>query len=242
MSVKIKATEGIIRIRWIPKYTALERLGHWVHAATYLPLAITGGMLFAPWLQPFTQGSAGQTFRLLHRTFAIGFAIMPIVYGVLQPRRLWMNLRENFAFSKEDIGWLKGAVPYYLLGRHVEMPPQPRFNTGERLNAVTIIIGTGLFGVTGLMMWFGRGYIPTWLYQIAIIIHDLTAIATFTMFIFHFFLAVVHPLMWQALVSMRYGVVSESYAREHHAKWYYGPKRAMEMYEAEKKKGSGASH
>lgn len=167
---------------------------------------------------------------------------MPIVYGVLQPRRLWMNLRENFTFGKEDIGWLKGAVPYYLLGRHVEMPPQPRFNTGERLNAVTIIIGTGLFGVTGLMMWFGRGYIPTWLYQIAIIIHDLTAIATFTMFIFHFFLAVVHPLMWQALVSMRYGVVSESYAREHHAMWYYGRKRAMEMYEAEKKKGSGASH
>lgn len=243
MSVRIKNTQEIIQIRWIPKYTFLERLGHWVHASTYIPLAITGFILFAPWLQPFTIGPAGETFRLLHRVFAIGLAIMPVVYAVLQPRRLWMHVRENFTFTREDIGWLKGAIPYYLLGRHVEMPPQPRFNTGERLNAVTIMVGLVLFGVTGFLMWFGKGYIPPWMYQVALIVHDLTAIATFAMFIVHFFLAVVHPLMWQALVSMRYGVVSESYAREHHAKWYYGPKRAMELYAAKKKadveKGGG---
>mgnify|MGYP001818510161 CR=1 FL=1 len=62
----------------------------------------------------------------------------------------------------------------------------------------------------------------------------LTAIVTFAMFIVHFFLAVVHPLMWQSLVSMRYGVVSESYAREHHAMWYYGEKRARELWEQHK--------
>ncbi|HSR34182.1 MAG TPA: cytochrome b/b6 domain-containing protein, partial [Anaerolineae bacterium] len=136
---------------------------------------------------------------------------------------------------------LKTAIPYYILGKHVEMPPQPRFNTGERLNAVTIIIGTGLFGVTGLLMWFGRGYIPAPLFQIAVIVHDLTAVCTFAMFIVHFFLAVVHPLMWQSLVSMRYGVVSESYAREHHAMWYYGEERARELWEA-RNKNKGDEH
>ena len=237
MSVRLKGTDSAIQIRWIPKYTFLERLGHWIHAAVYIPLAFTGFMLFAPWLQPFTQGVGGQSFRLLHRVFAIVLAIMPIIYIVLESRRLWMHLRENFHFTREDIGWLKAAIPYYILGRHVDMPPQPRFNTGERLNAVTIIIGTGLFGVTGFLMWFGRGYVPTWLFQLAVIIHDLTAIATFAMFIIHFFLAVVHPLMWQALVSMRYGVVSESYARQHHAMWYYGEKRAREIWEQRKKEG-----
>ena len=234
MSVKIKGTSGIFQIRWIPKYTFLERLGHWVHAAAYIPLAITGFMLFAPWFEPLTQGSAGQAYRFLHRIFSIALGVMPIIYAVLQPRRLWMHLRENFRFTREDIGWLKAAIPYYVLGRHVEMPPQPRFNTGERLNAVTIIVGTVLFGVTGLLMWFGRGYIPTWMYRMAVIIHDLTAIVTFAMFIVHFFLAVVHPLMWQSLVSMRYGVVSESYAREHHAMWYYGERRAREIWEKHK--------
>jgi hypothetical protein len=34
---------------------------------------------------------------------------------------------------------------------------------------------------------------------------------------------------------MRFGVTPAEYAAEHHAKWYYGPKRAREMYEAQKK-------
>jgi len=237
MSVRIKGTDRTIHIRWIPKYTFLERLGHWVHASTYIPLAITGFMIFAPWLKHLTQGSAGQTFRLLHRVFAIVLGMMPIIYAVLERNRLVMHLRENFTFTREDIGWLKGAIPYYVLGQHVDMPPQPRFNTGERLNAVAIIIGTVLFGVTGFAMWFGRGYIPPLLFQLAVIVHDLTAIVTFAMFIVHFFLAVVHPLMWQSLVSMRYGVVSESYAREHHAMWYYGEKRAKEIWKQDHEEG-----
>jgi hypothetical protein len=40
--------------------------------------------------------------------------------------------------------------------------------------------------------------------------------------------------MWQSLISMRYGVVSESYAREHHAMWYYGRERALQLWEQHK--------
>jgi formate dehydrogenase subunit gamma len=223
-----------MRIRWIPKYTFLERLGHWIHAATYIPLAFTGFLIFAPFVKGLAQGDWGEALRVAHRVFAIAFGIMPVLYLILQPRRLLMNVRENFSFGREDIGWIKAAIPYYLLGRHVEMPPQPRFNTGERLNAATIMIGTALFGITGFTMWFGKGTIPTWLFRTAVIVHDLTLIATFVMFIVHFFLAVAHPLMWQSLVSMRYGVVSESYAREHHAIWYYGRDRAMQLWEQDK--------
>jgi formate dehydrogenase subunit gamma len=232
MSVRLRDTGGAIHIRWIPKYTVLERLGHWIHAATYIPLAITGFMIFAPGFKGLTQGQLGENLRVAHRILAVLFAITPVLYTIFQPRRLLMNIRENFNFGRDDIGWLKAAIPYYLLGRHVEMPPQPRFNTGERLNAATIMLGTVVFGITGVVMWFGKGYIPVWMFQTAVIIHDLAMIATVCMFIVHLFLAVAHPLMWQAMVSMRFGVVSESYAREHHAKWYYGEKRAKEMWEA----------
>jgi hypothetical protein len=30
---------------------------------------------------------------------------------------------------------------------------------------------------------------------------------------------------------MRFGVTSAEYAAEHHAKWYYGPRRARQLYE-----------
>jgi hypothetical protein len=42
---------------------------------------------------------------------------------------------------------------------------------------------------------------------------DLTFVATACMFVIHIYLAVAHPLMWQGVVSMRFGVISESYAR-----------------------------
>jgi formate dehydrogenase subunit gamma len=197
MSVRLKGTDTSVKIRWIPKYTLVERALHWVHTATFIPLALTGFVMFAPWLQSVAQGNAGMHIRLLHRIFAVFFGLVPIAYTIIQPKRMWMNLKEFLSFGKDDLLWLKGAIPYYVLGRHEDMTPQPRFNTGERLTACIMVLGT----------------------------------ITFAMFMVHFYLAVVHPMMWQSLVAMRYGVVSESYAREHHGKWYYGKERAMEIWE-----------
>jgi formate dehydrogenase subunit gamma len=118
------------------------------------------------------------------------------------------------------------------------MPPQPRFNTGERLNAVVMVLGVIAFGITGLSMWFLKGIMPVQLFRLMRIVHDLAFLITFIMFLVHFYLAVIHPLMWQSLVSMRFGRVAESYAREHHAKWYYGEKRAKEMWEQQQAEGA----
>jgi formate dehydrogenase subunit gamma len=239
MSVRLRDTDSAISIRWIPKYTTLERLLHWVHTASFIHLALTGFVIFAPWLQPVAQSESGIHLRMIHRIAAVFFGGVPIVYAILQPRRMLMNLREFLSFSKYDLLWIKGAIPYYVLGRHEDMPPQPRFNTGERLTAVVMVVGTLTFGITGLSMWFLKGIMPTFLYQLLVFFHDLMFIITFAMFMVHFYLAVIHPMMWQSLVSMRYGVVSESYAREHHAMWYYGEKRAKEMWEQRR---SGGGH
>jgi formate dehydrogenase subunit gamma len=239
MSVRLRGSDAGIAIRWIPKYTTLERILHWVHTGSFIPLALTGFVLFAPWLEPIAQGAAGVHIRLIHRIAAIFFGGVPIVYAILQPRRMWMNMKEFLSFSRYDLLWLKGAIPYYIFGRHGNMPPQPRFNTGERLTAVVLVLGTIVFGITGLLMWFLKGSMPVWLFQVSVFVHDLMFIVTFAMFIIHFYLAVVHPMMWQSLVSMRYGVVSESYAREHHTMWYYGEKRAKEMWE---KRQAGTGH
>jgi formate dehydrogenase subunit gamma len=230
MSVQVKGSDSTIQVRWIPKYTATERFLHWMHALSFIPLALTGFAIYATWLQPVAQGGAGLHIRLLHRIGAIAFGAVPILYALLQPRRLVLHLREFLNFSRYDLLWLKAAVPYYVFGRHADMPPQPRFNTGERMNAVVLVTGTLVFGVTGLSMWFLKDLMGGPLYQAMVIVHDLMFIVTTAMFMIHFYLAVVHPMMWQSLVSMRYGVVSESYAREHHAIWYYGEKRAKEMW------------
>jgi formate dehydrogenase subunit gamma len=172
--------------------------------------------------------------RLLHRIAAVFFGGEPIIYAILQPRRLWMSLKE-FTFDRDDLGWVKNAFGYYVLGRHTDMPPQGRFNAGEKLNGVIMIVSWVLLGITGLIMWFGKGIVSVGLFRWAVLIHDLTMIVAVCMCLIHIFLAVAHPLMWAGLVSMRFGVTSASYAAEHHAKWYYGPKRAKQMYEARRR-------
>jgi formate dehydrogenase subunit gamma len=225
---------GAVRIRWIPKYTAMERLFHWGHTVTFLALAATGMVLFFPFLGPLAQGASGEFTRLLHRAAAIAYGALPLVYIILEPRRAWMSLRSVFKVSRYDLEWVKGMIPYYMFGRHEAMAPQDRFNTGEKLNAVVIILGSVVFAVTGVLMWFGKGILPPGLFQTMVLAHDVAMIATVSMFIVHFYLAVVHPLMWAGLVSMRFGVTSAAYAQEHHALWYYGKERADEIYEAHK--------
>jgi formate dehydrogenase subunit gamma len=225
---------GAIRIRWIPKYTAMERVFHWGHTVTFLGLAMTGMVLFFPFLRPLAQGDSGQLIRMVHRAAAIAYGVLPLVYVILEPRRALMSLKSVFRVSRYDIEWAKGMIPYYMLGRHEAMAPQDRFNTGEKMNAAIIILGSVVFAITGLFMWFGKGILPIGAFQLMVLLHDLAMIVTVCMFIIHFYLAVVHPLMWAGLVSMRFGVTSAAYAQEHHALWYYGEEKAKEIYEAKK--------
>jgi formate dehydrogenase subunit gamma len=225
---------GVVRIKWIPKYTAMERLFHWGHTVTFLALAATGMVLFFPFLGPLAQGASGEFTRLLHRAAAIAYGALPLIYIILEPRRAWMSLKSVFKVSRYDLEWVKGMIPYYMFGRHEAMAPQDRFNTGEKLNAVVIILGSVVFAITGLLMWFGKGFVPVGVLQVVVILHDVAMIFTVSMFIVHFYLAVVHPLMWAGLVSMRFGVTSAAYAQEHHALWYYGKERAEEIYEVHK--------
>ncbi|MCS7283380.1 MAG: cytochrome b/b6 domain-containing protein [Anaerolineae bacterium] len=237
MTVQLKGRPEVITIQWIPKYTFMERLGHWLHTATFVPLAITGMILYFPFLQPLAQGEAGLFIRLVHRVAAVIFGLLPIVYYLVEPRRLILHLRE-FLLRKEDIGWLKAAPAYYLLGKHEAMPPQGRFNAGEKLNGLMMIVTWFVFGITGIPMWFGKGVIPPEIFRWLVVFHDLAMIVSVCMLMVHLYLAVAHPLMWAGLVSMRFGVTSAEYAAEHHAKWFYGPKRAMEMWEAKKREAA----
>jgi formate dehydrogenase subunit gamma len=224
---------GYFQIRWIPKYTFTERFLHWVHTASFIPLVATGLVLYLPSLQPLAQGEAGIWMRLVHRLAAVLFIVEPLLYGIVQPLRLWLNIKE-FGIDRDDMGWLKNAFGYYVLGRHTDMPPQGRYNTGEKMNGIVMIVSWVLFVVSGLSMWFGKGIVPAALFRWMVVIHDVTMIAAVAMFLVHLYLALAHPLMWAALVSMRFGVTSADYAAEHHAKWYYGPKRAKELYEAKR--------
>jgi formate dehydrogenase subunit gamma len=240
MSVQLKETDSVVKIAWVPRYDGVERFLHWLYVPLFFVMVFTGLVLLLPAFQPLAQGDAGHFIRLVHRIFAIPLIAVPILYVILRPRRMLQTLGDILGVGKSDVGWFKAAIPYYLAGRHGVMPPQGRFNTGEKMNAVVSVGALIVLAITGVIMWVGKGSVSPGVFQAAVIIHDLAMAATVTMFIVHLYLAMAHPLMWQSLTGIRFGSVSESYAREHHSAWYFGKEKAWKMFEEAKKKAISA--
>jgi formate dehydrogenase subunit gamma len=101
------------------------------------------------------------------------------------------------------------------------MPPQGRFNTGEKMNGLIMIVSWIVFAITGLLMWFHNVLnLSLGVFQWMVLLHDLTFIVSVCMFFIHFFLAVIHSLMKAGLDSIRFGYMPEKYLKHHHVKYY----------------------
>jgi len=203
----------------IVRFKAPERLAHWLHFVAFTVLLGTGMFIYLPALRAFATGNAGEAARLAHRIAALVFMLSPIIYLVFSPREFFESLREMFKWGPDDFAWLRGAAAYYTYGRKAQLPPQGKYNAGQKLNALTQFIAFGVFVVTGLLMWFGKGAVPVGVFRWVVILHDLAVIATTSLFVLHLYLVGIHPLTRESITAMVEGSVSEAYAKEHHTLW-----------------------
>ena len=207
--------------RYVKRFSASERLAHWLHFLAFTVLLGTGGFLYMPALQPFTVGTAGQAARLAHRVAAVVFIACPLIYLIGDPKGFFYSLREAFSWGAEDVQWLRLAWCYYTRGaKCAGIPPQGKYNAGQKLNVLTQIVAFILFTVTGLTMWFGHGVVSPALFRWAVIIHDLSVTAVLVLFLLHLYLVAIHPFTRESIMAMFEGVVTREYAQEHHARWY----------------------
>jgi len=207
-------------------FSTTQRFVHWLIVVAFSLLVLTGMVLYVPQLLPLARGDAGMLLRLLHRWGVVLAVLAVLIYIIFDLKGLLASMKRIFTWSKNDLGWLKAAPAYYFLGEESEMPPQDKFNTGQKLWYLTVVIGGVVLFVTGLLMWFGKGAIPPWLFQWSVLFHDLFAVAMSAFFLVHFYLAVAHPLMRAGLDAIRFGFFPEEYVKHHHAKWYEKVRKA----------------
>jgi formate dehydrogenase subunit gamma len=198
-----------------------QRFVHWLHTAAFAVLMLTGVMIYVPWFgNSVATGAGGQAVRLIHRFGAIAFMLVPVFYLLFDPRGLFAAMKRVFTWGKEDLGWLRAAPAYYFQGDEEAMPPQDKYNTGQKLFYLVVVVCMVGFIVTGLIMWFARGAVAPWIFQWSVFIHDLCTIAYGAFFLVHFALSVMHPLMKGALNGMLFGWMPREYVKHHHAKYY----------------------
>lgn len=201
--------------RRIERFTYFERAAHWVNAAAFVILALSGiVMAFGKFFLLPIMGSAlfgwmTWVLKTVHNfvgpVFAVSLAVVLITFA-----------KDNIP-RRHDILWLKKGGGL-LTGAHV---PSHRFNAGEKLMFWGGMLFLGLIAVlSGLFLDkvapgldYSRGNM-----QIAHMIHAVSVIFMTCMIMGHIYLGTIG--MQGAFKAMKTGYVDETWAREHHELWY----------------------
>jgi formate dehydrogenase subunit gamma len=190
---------------YVKRFSRVERLLHWVNAAGFFFLLVTGLILYLPRLSVLV--SRRQTIQYIH--FWGGVAWLAALAGVLVlgGRRLLVTAREFDTFDGDDLRWLRGRGA-----------PQGRFNAGQKINAVLTAAFAVLFGVSGLLLWFGEQD-TRYRFASTVILHDGLMYISLFLVVGHLYLTLIHPATRHSLRGMTLGNVSADWANRHHGKW-----------------------
>jgi formate dehydrogenase subunit gamma len=193
--------------RRLPRFGRTERAVHWVHAAAFLILLVTGLCLYLPSLSELV--SRRPLLKGIHIWTAVGWAIALVLIFLFGDRgALRRTAREIDRFDADDRAWL----------RHRRGTPQGRLNAGQKLNAIATAAFALLFALTGFFLWYGerntRFRMPN-----ALVVHDWLMYVSFFLFVGHLYLSLIYPKTRHALSGITRGWVDERWALEHHRKW-----------------------
>jgi len=196
----------------VQRYTFAERAYHWINAIAYTYLMLTGLAIFTPlayWLAYVLGGPA--TIRYWHPW--IGLIYLATIFWM---HRMW---KRDMQKIPEDERWSKN-LRAYAENRDELMPPQGRFNAGQKQFWWVMLYCTFILLITGIIMWIPEK-MPRelhWVLPITVFIHSATALITIAAFIIHVYMSVwVTPGSVKAMVE---GHVSTNWARHHHRLWY----------------------
>jgi formate dehydrogenase subunit gamma len=214
---------------------------HWSHSITFLALLATGLILLVP--QIGERVGNHLTVLTIHEYIAIFYITGPLLWLILGDRRSLLRDVQTFdAWDEEDIRWLKQSL---VEGPSTpDLPPQGRFNAGQKLNGILTIAATVGFIVTGLILWkptWLTSWAPSWLFSDtisnnAIFLHQVLTYVSIPLVLGHIYLAAIARATRPALRTIWDGTVPVSYARAHHPKWateVLGPVEAAQTQQSE---------
>jgi len=226
-------------MQWIPEYrddvprverfNTLARITHWSHTVTFLLCLFTGLALFlrADWLAAIFGGFRGA--GLVHRIAAVVMTVTILTAMAVGIKGVIAWIKDLLRFGMNDIGFLM-KFPMEFLGFKVKIPPQTRFNGGEKGNSIVTPSMVFLLMISGWIIWWPSIWWPG-LVRASYWIHDLAMILGTVMVCMHGYLGSFHPGSGESFWGMWKGTVRADWAQHHHTIWYeetYGDKAKAE--------------
>jgi len=210
-----------VAVRPVVRMSLAQRWQHFVLAASFIILAITGFALKFPdsWLAR-VMGSSEPFRRWTHRIAGVVLLVAGLWHLIYllssrEGRRLVMDLFP----VKQDLAdaWCQIR---YLLGWSMEKPKFNRFGYAEKMEYWAVIWGTIIMGVSGLMIWFKMDvtrFLPRWIVDVALTIHYYEAIlACLAIVVWHFYHVIFDPDVYPLNPACWDGHVSEEWQKHEH--------------------------
>lgn len=207
-------TSGEPTGRMIERFTMVERSVHWINAACFVVLGLTGLlMLFGKHLLLPVFGYT--LFSILATISKTGHNFVGPLFAVTLIAMFLTYVKDNFPRAYDFTWLLKGGG---LLSRTAHVPSH-RFNGGEKLMfwGGLVLLGT-IVAVTGFILDFPNYGQTRGQMQDAWAIHAIAALLFIAVIMGHIYLGTIG--MQGALDAMKTGYVDETWAKEHHSRWY----------------------
>ena len=193
----------------IQRYSAPERINHWVVAVCFVLLAISGLAFFYPaffWLT----GVFGtpQLARIVH-------PFVGVVMFLAFARQFFRYWHHNLV-TAEDVKWMK-SVKEVMKGN--EVGDIGRYNGGQKGMFWVMVACMGLLLLSGVIAWrpYFAIHFPIPVIRLAQLVHASSALELIASIIVH-----VYAALWVqgTIRAMVEGVVTHAWARKHHPKWF----------------------
>ena len=193
----------------LQRFTAGERVTHWLVALSFVYVALTGLSLWSHriyWLSDVLGG--GVAVRRWHPWVGVAFAV---TLGVM-----FLRWAKAMRLSPEDRSWLRKAHRY-AVHDDSDLPEPGKFNGGQKALFWLQSVACVVLLASGLALWIPAEF-PRTLVLWAVLIHPVAALLSMAGIIVHIYMGTLG--VPGALTSMVRGWVTSAWARAHHPKWH----------------------
>lgn len=197
---------------YVRRFGRTEIVYHWAQAVPYLALAATGAGLLTAHLRELPP-EARATLRLIHLLSGALLVLLPgLVFLAGDTRALLATARDAWTWRADDLRWL-WRMHLKLLLPETELPPVGRFNAGQKVNFMLVMVALPTFAASGLVMLLWPGLLLAWY------VHLVTFAAQTPMLLVHLFMAMINPATRHAMRGVTVGTVRQDWAEHHHGAW-----------------------
>lgn len=210
-----------VAVRPIVRMSRAQRWQHFVLAASFIILAVTGFALKFPdsWLAKVL-GSNEPFRRWTHRVAGVVLLVVGLWHLIyLLSSKEGRKLVCDLFPTRKDVSDIWCQIRY-LLGWSTEKPKIGRFGYAEKMEYWAVIWGTIIMGVSGLMIWFKMDvtrFLPRWAVDVALTIHYYEAVlACLAIIVWHFYHVIFDPDVYPLNPACWDGRVSEEWQKHEH--------------------------